>query len=118
MDPNRRHLLLAIAALSLCAHEARAQGRRRRRRGRDDDDHDDDDDHEKAARAREAGEIAALTEILDEVQRHYPGEVVGVELERDDGRWIYEIRVLQPGGRYVEVEVDAHTGRVLEVDDD
>ena len=36
-----------------------------------------------------------------------------MELEREDGRWVYEIKLLQPGGRLVKLEVDAATGQVL-----
>ena len=41
------------------------------------------------------------------------GEVVGVDFDRDDGRWIYEFKVIGPAGRLVEVHVDAATARVL-----
>jgi uncharacterized membrane protein YkoI len=38
---------------------------------------------------------------------------VGVELERDDERWIYEFKVLKADGRVVEVTVDAASARIL-----
>ena len=37
------------------------------------------------------------------------GEVVGVLFERRRGRWVYEFKVIGPGGRLVEVYVDAAT---------
>jgi uncharacterized membrane protein YkoI len=39
--------------------------------------------------------------------------VLELELERDDGRWIYEIKLLQPGGQVLKLEVDARTAAVL-----
>jgi uncharacterized membrane protein YkoI len=47
------------------------------------------------------------------------GEVVGLELDQDDGRYKYEIKIIKDGKEY-EIEIDAYTGEALvfEVDDD
>jgi uncharacterized membrane protein YkoI len=42
--------------------------------------------------------------------------VVSVELEHDDGRWVYEIKILTATGKRREVEIDARSLQVLEVD--
>jgi uncharacterized membrane protein YkoI len=55
----------------------------------------------------ERGEVQALSEILAVVRRRVPGDVVKVEVERHDGRWLYEIRVVDPKGRVFEIYVDA-----------
>ena len=47
-----------------------------------------------------------------------PGEVVKVELKRDDGSWLYEFKVLTPPGKRREVEIDARSLKVLDDDDD
>jgi len=39
--------------------------------------------------------------------------VLELELERKDGRWLYEIKLLRPGGSLLKLEVDARTGEVL-----
>ena len=44
--------------------------------------------------------------------------VVEVELERDDGRWLYELKLLTPEGVLVEMELDAATGALLEFEQD
>jgi uncharacterized membrane protein YkoI len=75
-----------------------------------------DDDQDRARRALQAGEIRPLEEVLRAVRSILPGDVVGVELDRDDGRWIYEIKVLSPDGRRREVEIDARDLRILEID--
>lgn len=77
-----------------------------------------DDDQDRALRALEAGEILALDVILQKVSHVAAGIPIEVELERDDGRWIYQLEIRNPRGRIVELEVDATTGRVLEVEDD
>ncbi|CRK81074.1 PepSY domain-containing protein [Neobacillus massiliamazoniensis] len=43
------------------------------------------------------------------------GEVVKVVLEEDDGRAVYEVKVKSSGIIY-EIEIDAMTGQVLEVE--
>lgn len=73
-------------------------------------------DHRAADAARRAGEIRPLREILEAVEAQHPGEVVGVLFGREDGIWIYEIKVLTPSGRYVEVYVDARTKKVIKTE--
>lgn len=75
----------------------------------------DSGDHERARRAVEAGEVLPLRDVLARVEVDYPGQVMELELERDDGLWLYEIKILQSGGVLIELEVDARDGRVLAV---
>jgi uncharacterized membrane protein YkoI len=75
----------------------------------------DDADHDRARAALEKAEVLPLREILEKVEREYPGKVVEVELEREHDRWIYEIRLIRPGGALVRLEVDARDARVLGV---
>ncbi|MBR0673089.1 peptidase M4 [Roseomonas soli] len=72
-----------------------------------------DHDHDRARAALERGEALPLAEVLARVRPELGGEVVGVDFDRDDGRWIYEFKVIGPAGRLVEVHVDAATARVL-----
>ncbi|MCR0982345.1 PepSY domain-containing protein [Roseomonas populi] len=102
---TRRLLLQTIAAaLALPALAGTALAR---------DDDDDDDDHDRARAALAAGEIRPLTEILAGVERRYVGRVIETDLDRDDGRWIYEFKLLPPTGRMFELRVDAANGNVL-----
>jgi len=78
----------------------------------------DDDDQDRARRALEAGEILPLSEILAVAEAARPGRVIEVELERDDGRWIYELGLVTPGGRLYEMEIDAATATLLELEED
>lgn len=76
----------------------------------------DDQDQEQARQAVERGEIRPLDQVLQAVQARVPGEVVDVELEREDGRWVYEIKVITASGKRQEVEIDASSLEILEVD--
>ena len=73
----------------------------------------DGHDHDRARQALEAGEVLPLRAILDRVERDYPGQVMEVELERKDERWIYEVKVLRTGGALVKLKIDGRTGNVL-----
>src|SRR3954454_22866073 len=80
---------------------------------------DEDDDQERARSAREAGRALPraagpplpLASILDRVRQSAPGVVLGVELEEERGRVLYEVKVLRPDGRVRLLAYDAATGR-------
>ncbi len=73
----------------------------------------DPSDHDRARKALEAGEILPLRAVLEKVDRDTPGQVLEVELERKNGRWIYEIKLLRPGGALVKLLVDAGNGAII-----
>lgn len=75
-----------------------------------------DGDHDRARAALERGEVLPLSAILDAARAEVAGHVIEVELERDGGRWLYELEVVTEAGRLVEMEIDGATGRVLEVE--
>lgn len=72
-----------------------------------------DSDHDRARDAVQAGQVLPLKTVLERLEREHPGQVLEVELERDDGQWIYEVKLLQSGGRLVKFELDARSGEVL-----
>ncbi len=120
MHINRRQFSSLLAALTLLpAQQAFADRRRRRRgrrRGRDDDDDEHEHDHEYADRARRSDNILPLRDVLAHIKRSIKGEIVGVEFEREYGRWVYEIKMIAVDGRYYEIYVDAMTGRTLKIE--
>ena len=73
------------------------------------------DDHDRARAAVQAGEVLPLPALLERLQRTHPGGVLELELEREHGRWIYEVKLLQPDGQLLKLEVDAATAQVLRV---
>lgn len=104
-DPSRklcRRSWLALACLALMPAMPLASERH---------------DHGRARQALAAGDILPLRVILDRVEADTPGQVLDVELEREneDGReaWRYEIKILRPGGSRVKLKVDARDGTIL-----
>lgn len=75
----------------------------------------DESDHDRARRALEEGKVLPLRTVLDKVEREYKGQAIKIEFEHEDGRFFYEIRLLQSDGRLVKLEVDAVNGKVLAV---
>jgi len=73
----------------------------------------DGDSHDQARRALEAGEILSLGEILKTAEAARRGRVIEIELDREDGRWIYELEMVSPEGHLYEMEIDAATGNIL-----
>lgn len=72
-------------------------------------------DHDLAHQALERGEVLPLRTVLDQAERNYGGQVLKVEFERDDGQFIYKIRVLQSDGRMIKLVIDAKDGHVIKV---
>ena len=69
-----------------------------------------------ALNALSGGEIRPLTEVLAVAKEKLPGEVIKVELEREDGVWVYEVKVLTTSGRRREIEINAKTLAVIKID--
>lgn len=70
-------------------------------------------DHERARALLEAGDILPLEQILERVRESYPGRLLEVELEKDDGKLIYEVELLDGEGRVWELELDAVSGEMM-----
>lgn len=72
-------------------------------------------DHDRARQAVIRGEIKPLADILNAVRGKLPGEITGVEIEREGGRWVYEFKVVNDKGRLFDVYVDAASGEIRRV---
>ena len=77
-----------------------------------------DDDHIEARRLLDSGEILPLEVILNNVRQTYPGRVLDIELEREDGQIAYEVEILGTDGVVTEVYINAKTGKVLSAKED
>jgi uncharacterized membrane protein YkoI len=75
-----------------------------------------DDDHERAREALERGDILPLTEIMARVSDQHPGQILAAEFDREWFGYRYELELLDEDGYMLEVEVDAATGEILEVE--
>lgn len=73
-------------------------------------------DHDQARAAHARQQALPLERILAIVERHFEGRVIDTELERDDGQLRYELELLLPDGRVIEIEIDAHSGEFLKLE--
>lgn len=124
---DRRIVLIGLVAVATgtatSCGAARADGERDedahergRHGGHDRRDADDDDDHGAAVSARSKGEILPLADIIEHVRRMHPGEIVGIEFGHEHGQWRYEMKLVTPQGRFLEIYVDASDGRIVKIE--
>ncbi|WP_245752960.1 PepSY domain-containing protein [Methylophaga sulfidovorans] len=64
------------------------------------------------------GKIMPLQEILTKAKAIKPGQVIETDLEKDDGRYIYELEILDEQGQVWELELDAQTGEFVELENE
>ncbi|MDJ0823127.1 MAG: PepSY domain-containing protein [Paracoccaceae bacterium] len=70
--------------------------------------------------AQTAATETGLTEeqVIAIALMEVPGEVLEIELEREDGMQVYEIEILSAEGVETEIEIAAATGDILEIEDE
>ncbi|MDX1431378.1 MAG: PepSY domain-containing protein [Gammaproteobacteria bacterium] len=95
VSPWRERLLVAFVLAALSAPLA----------SRGDDD-----------RAVRGAPVASVMQLLERVRRDYRGDVLELELEDEDGRPEYEVKLLTPQGNVLKLYYDARTLEVLEVE--
>lgn len=64
-----------------------------------------------------AGRMLSLEQVLSTVGAEY-GKLIDAQIEDEDGRTVYELKMMTPDGRLTEIEVDALSGAILEVEDE
>ncbi len=71
-------------------------------------------DREEARKLRERGEILSLELILERARKRFPGgRLVEAELEREDGRLVYEVELIDADGVFRELFFDARSGEPI-----
>ena len=74
---------------------------------------------DEALRLREQGRIIPLETLLALVaQRHPQSALLEVELEEDQGIYIYEVELATHDGVVRELEIDAYTGAIIRDEED
>lgn len=79
---------------------------------------DDDHSYDRARRAVRRGEILPMAQLLPRVRARFPGEMLDVELEREQGRWVYEFKIIDERGWLREIYVDGQSGEILSAEGD
>jgi len=109
MTQSLRRTCLSLVALPLVLALAATSGHASDRKKKD---------HEAARLALSRHEVLPLTRILAIAEQRAPGEVLKVELEEDDGRMKYDLKILAKNGRVLELELDAKSGATLKLEED
>jgi uncharacterized membrane protein YkoI len=78
---------------------------------------DDPKRRDEVRRAVEAGEVLPLAQILEKVRGKVSGDITGIEINHEGGRWHYEFRVIERSGRVLEVHVDARSGNIEQIEE-
>ena len=75
-------------------------------------------DHERARSLLEQGKILSLSEIMKQNSARFPGKVLEVELEEEEGLIVYKIEFLDVNDVVMEMLVNARTGELISVEED
>lgn len=76
--------------------------------------------HERAdiQTAMERGELLPLPKAIALAQTRVAGDVLKIELEKEEWGIKYEVKILTATGRVREVELNARTGALIKIEDD
>jgi uncharacterized membrane protein YkoI len=81
---------------------------------------DEGEGHDAIHEAIEAGEIVPLRQLFAKIRRDVQGRILKVELERErhaeEAIWVYEAKILTPEGHVLELEYDAKSLELLEIE--
>ncbi len=66
----------------------------------------------------QSSEVATMEELLAKVRTDFSGHILEVELENEgDGTsWVYEVKILHDNGSVAEIEYDAQSLTILDVE--
>ena len=70
-------------------------------------------EHDTVRVIKQRGDILSLDRILQDTRGQYGARVLESELEEKDGRYVYEVELVDDQGRVREMKFDARTGEVL-----
>lgn len=73
-----------------------------------------DEDQDEVYRAVKNGDIRPFSDLYAAIERDVYGRIIKVELEKDDGVWVYELKVLFDNN-VIRIEYDAATLEILEI---
>src|SRR5690554_2679318 len=72
-------------------------------------------DHDEVLELRRSGTLLAFEKVVALISERYPdSQILDVELEDENGTYLYEIEILTTDNRVRELEIDARNGTFLE----
>jgi len=78
----------------------------------------DDHSYDRARRAVSRGEVLPIEKILEHVRAQVPGQILEIEFDQENGRWVYEFKIIDDEGRLLEAYFDAQSGKLLSAEED
>jgi uncharacterized membrane protein YkoI len=75
-------------------------------------------DSERARLLKQQGKILPLEQVIAAAMAVKSGQILETELEEDDGRFVYELEILDEAGQVWELELDAATAELIELDNE
>lgn len=75
-----------------------------------------DEDSDRARMLKQRGDILPLEQVIQSAMAVKPGQILETDLEEEDGRYIYELEILDERGQVWELELDASTAELLELE--
>jgi uncharacterized membrane protein YkoI len=70
-------------------------------------------DAEEARELKQSGQIMSLETLIAQLRQDYPGQIIEIELDDRDDRYVYDIELVDDEGVVIELRIDAATGEVL-----
>lgn len=77
-----------------------------------------DDDSQLARLLQQQGNILPLEQIIQSAMAIKSGQILETELDDEDGRYLYELDILDQHGQVWELELDASTGELIELENE
>lgn len=77
-----------------------------------------DNDAERARLLQQQGKILPLEQVITAAMAIKSGQILETELEEDDGRLVYELEILDDSGQVWEMEFDAATAELIELENE
>ncbi len=69
-----------------------------------------------ARKLSQSGDILSLEKIIASAKSIKPGKVLETELEREYGKYVYEVELLDAHGQVWELKLDAKTGKLIKLE--
>ncbi|ELR65538.1 membrane protein [Photobacterium marinum] len=74
-----------------------------------------EEDHDDVMEAVEQGLIQPFSSLQAKVSKDIDARIIKVELDEDDGVWIYELKLIDANNNIVKVEYEAKTLSIIEI---